>query len=264
MARSWTAENAPVLKILDVLGRPFMNPCSDPVWVFGIQKAGTTVFAKALAIAVNKTSLLDTPVLWDRWTQAVSAKTLGAIMRNHPVTFSPTILKEPTATFFPEACLSQTTRKHHVLLVRDPAANIRSAMDRMGLPGNSELPNGARIRPEYKAFFASKEWTPPVALAHRWVMAHSAPAWLSPNIQVFLYEDFIQQPTRIIEQAANHLGFEVVNNIEGTLNQQHQPAGANRAKPLEEFYGVETLDKIRHITQPAFDLLRSKIRSAPF
>ena len=257
MGRSWSAHDALKLLFLDGVSRPFVKPRPDPIWIFGIQKAGTTVFAKTLAAATEQTSLMDTPLMWGTWRPPLGAADLGRIMRRNPITFSPQILKEPTATFYPDACLAQTTRKRHVLLLRNPANNIRSVMDRMGLNGKGKVPPGiqAQIHPVYKAYQRELGLPHPLALAHRWVLAHEHAAWEDPNIAVFTYEGFMSDTERALKAAADHVGLPITGDFQSTLNQQHQPAGKNRSRTPEAFFGPEVLEQIQSITRPAYNRL---------
>jgi hypothetical protein len=257
MSRDWSAHDALKLMLLNGLSRHFVKARPDPIWIFGIQKAGTTVFAKTLAAATGQTSLMDTPLLWNTWRPPLSATDLGRIMRRNPITFSPQILKEPTATFYPGACLAQTTRKRHVLLLRQPANNIRSMLDRMGLNGQGKAPSGTlpRIHPTYAAYRKELGLAYPLAMAHRWAIAHENAVWDDPNIGIFTYEGFLADPDRTLKAAANHVGLAITSNFQSTLNQQHQPAGKNRQQLPEDFFKPEMLQKIQSITAPAYERL---------
>lgn len=203
---------------------------------------------------------MDTPLLWDLWLRPPSSEDLAQIMRRHPITFSPKVLKEPTTTFFPQACLKQTLRKRHVLIVRDPASNIRSAMDRFQLPGDGSIPAHSTLRPAYREFMDQTRSTPPLALAERWVLAYDQRIWLDPDIAVFPYEDFVATPHRVIEKAANHLGWDIVADFDFAIKAEHQPAGKNRATPVLEFFGPSTLEQIKLRTQGPYERLMNRAR----
>lgn len=258
MARNWSARDAWKLNILDATARPFVRPNAAPLWVFGIQKAGTSVFVRALAEATGRTHLLDTPVLWDTWKEEMSGERLGQILNRHPVTFSPEIIKEPTLTFYPDAALQHTTRKRHVLLIRDPAQNIRSHLDRMGIAGNAQTGPSSGIRPAYVEYFNSTGLPPALAMAHRWLKAHAHECWFDDAIAVFEYERFVDNPDGHISAATRHLGWTAPHPIDSMMQQQHQPAGANRNQDLETFFGTEILSGIRELTEEQYNRLRAR------
>ena len=258
MARSWSARDAWKLNILDVVARPFVRPNAAPLWVFGIQKAGTSVFARALAEATGRTHLLDTPVLWDTWTEEMTEQRLGQILKRHPLTFSPEIIKEPTLTFYPDAALQNTTRKRHVLLIRDPAQNIRSHLDRMGIAGNAQIGPQSGIRPAYVEYFNSSGLPPAIAMAHRWLKAHAHERWFDDAIAVLEYERFVQDPNGQISAATRHLGWTAPHSVASVMWHQHQPAGANRNQDLETFFGTDILSEIRELTEERYTNLRAR------
>lgn len=257
LQRHGSAPEARLLSLLDRAYRPFRQHRPDGMWVFGIQKSGTTVFARALAEATGQTCLLDTPLLWDSWHAPWRAEQLGQLMRRHPVTFSPAIWKEPSATFFPEAALSQTTRKRHILLIREPAANIRSALDQWGVsPTSTTFP--AALRRPYVTYFQSFPGPPALAMAQRWNDAHHHGIWTDPSVAVIRYEQFIADPDRILARAAAHLGWPLRHSAAPILQRQHQPAGTNRHRPLEDYFGTDLLGQIRHATAPTYERLLAR------
>jgi hypothetical protein len=245
---SWTAHQAATLRVLDAVARPILRPRRDPVWVFGIQKSGSTVFAKALATASGRTSLMDTPLLWDTWNAPLDAAQFARLARRHPVTFSPAVLKEPSTTFYPEAVCALTSRPRHLLLIREPAANIRSALDALGVPGHPDAPVPKDIRPAYARYFETSGMPPALAMAHRWCLAYDRPFWDNPAIGVVAYEEFLAQPEPVLARATEHLGWRSGHAVDAVLRRQHQPAGAHRNVPLSDFFGEEMLGQIRSLT----------------
>ena len=138
----WNPKHAPVLNALDAVTRVWFPRKAQGHWIFGLPKSGTTVFAAALSEVTSSSALLDTPLLWGT-----------ALVAAHPVTFYPTLWKEPNATFYPEAAMAASQANRHILLVRGPLQNIRSHMDRLGLKGDATSVDLAALHPNHRPAF---------------------------------------------------------------------------------------------------------------
>ena len=131
MPSLWNPKHAPVLNARDAVTRVWFPRKAQGHWIFGLPKSGTTVFAAALSEVPSSSALLDTPLLWGTAINPLNESEMKALVAAHPVTFSPTLWKEPNATFYPEAAMAASQANRHILLVRGPLQNIRSHMDRL-------------------------------------------------------------------------------------------------------------------------------------
>ena len=95
----WNPKQAPVLNALDAVTRGWFPRKAQGHWIFGLPKSGTTVFAAALSEVTSSSALLDTPLLWGTANKPLKESEMKALVAAHPVTFAPTLWKEPNATF---------------------------------------------------------------------------------------------------------------------------------------------------------------------
>lgn len=258
MAVCLTPKHARLLSAADSVLHPILTPASEQNWVFGLPKSGTTIFAKALSTATGESVLLDTPLLWGSATSPLSTNQFRELRKKHPVTFRTRLVKEPNATMYPESVMDAVPKTNHLLLVRTPAQNIRSHLDRLNIPGNAHSIKGLKVPKNYAKFFDRNAQLPPaIALAHRWRNVHNQAIWMKPEISVFWYSDFVDHPNDTIEKAASHLSLSVTKNVDSVLKQQLQPMGKNRTAPPSAFFGESILTEIQSITDETCQKMRT-------
>ena len=254
----WNPKQAPLLNALDALTRGWLPRKAQGHWIFGLPKSGTTVFAAALSEVTSSSALLDTPLLWGTANKPLNESEMKALVAAHPVTFSPTLWKEPNATFYPEASMAASQANRHILLVRGPLQNIRSHMDRLGLKGDATSVDLAALNPLYHpAFLHHADQPPALTLARRWRDTHNKGCWETPEVQVHTYESFMANPEAVLEATAQHLGLPVLRQPVRSLAKQQQPRGANRNVRPEMFFGDAMCQEIEALTADAFQRITS-------
>ena len=233
-----------------------VNP--GPVIVLGNQKAGTSAIAQLLADHCGLSKTVDNPELWPpTMVRILSGRdTLSAFARRHPRPFSRDLIKEPHLTFLHPQLRELCPRARYVFVVRDPRSNIRSILNRLGVPGH--LP-AFRVEdyemPEYwKDVFDPRIWGSDHehyigVLSDRW--RRSAQVYLrQPEEMILLrYEDFLQAKARSIEELAHRLRLTPVHDISGEVDTQFQPRG-DHSVPLPVFFGPRNIGMIERICLP--------------
>jgi len=238
---------------------PAVHPA--PVLVFGNQKSGTTAIAALLASAAGKTFSFD---VFNRLGAERSLERLIAgetrvrdFVAAHPHDFATDVIKAPPFGLLTDGLREVFPEGRFVFIVRDPRENIRSILDRLGLPGNLD----ALSPQEQQAWADLPGWrlimegrTPPTAganyietLANRWNRFADAYLQDRDRFECVRYEDFCAEKTGTVVDLAARLGWEVVCDVSGEVDRQYQRAGRSRGTPWREFFGPENLACIQRI-----------------
>ena len=232
-----------------------------PVLVFGNQKSGTTAIAGLLAGAAGKTFSYD---VFNRLGAERSLERLIAgqtrfrdFVAAHPHEFVTDVIKAPPLALFYEGLRETFPGAHFVFIVRDPRENIRSMLDRLGLPGNLDALGPAETAvwadlPGWRLIMEGR--TPPTAgenyietLANRWNRFADAYLGDADRITCVRYEDFCADKTGATADLARRVGWEIVRDISDDIDRQYQRAGKNRGMPWRDFFGQANLDRIERI-----------------
>jgi glycosyltransferase involved in cell wall biosynthesis/2-polyprenyl-3-methyl-5-hydroxy-6-metoxy-1,4-benzoquinol methylase len=235
---------------------PAVHPA--PVLVLGNQKSGTTAIAALLARAADKTYSYD---VFNRLGAERSLERLIAgetevrdFVAAHPHDFATDVIKAPPFGLIYDGLREVFPDGRFIFIVRDPRENIRSILDRLGLPG--DLP--ALGPKEQEAWADLPGWrlimegrTPPTAganyietLASRWNRFADVYLRNPDRLECVRYEDFCADKTGTVTDLARRLGWEVVRDVSGEVNRQYQRAGQNRGTPWRDFFGHENLERI--------------------
>lgn len=190
-----------------------------PIFVLGNQKSGTT------AIAILLAKRADLSVEWDLTTIEHGSlinkiyrgeASIGRLISQNRLIFSREVIKDPNITF----CFSEVKERFpeakFVMVVRHPCDNIRSILDRLGVPGNKsnihydrygKIPNGWEV-------MLRGEWMDGEGgdyienLALRWKKAESIYIDNIDNIEVIKYENFCSDKVASIDNLSSRLGIE--------------------------------------------------------
>ena len=223
---------------------------SEPVFILGVQKSGTTAIAALLADATGLPATLDI-------TRAIS-RPGSKILRKYGVEgfddfvyryrkeFSRKIVKEPGLTFDCQGLKEHFPKARFVMIMREPKDNIRSILNRLKVPGHLKW-----LKPEdWPELKKSPAWRMNLdsswlghwpesyvdALAYRWRL--SAETYFNePEVFTLIrYEDFLEDKKTIVEGLARTLGFEVIVDVAGKVDKQYQPKGRG-VTDYEEYFG---------------------------
>lgn len=229
---------------------------THPVIVLGNQKTGTSAIAHLLADYCNLSKTIDISELWaPTIVHLLQDKIeLSTIVRKHPKPFSRDLIKEPNMTFIYDRLRCVSPCAQYIFVNRDSRDNIRSFLNRMGIPGNLQhLEVSDWDIPElWKPALYPKIWQIQYThyidiLAARWNRA--ADVYLENRNEMVLvrYEDFVADKVGTIESLAQQLGLPQVNDISDKVDIQYQPRGKDRNVPWEDFFGQENLMRIERI-----------------
>lgn len=223
---------------------------SEPVFILGVQKSGTTAIAALLADATGLPATLDI-------TRAIS-RPGSKVLRKYGVEgfddyiyryrreFSKKIVKEPGLTFDYQNLKHYFPKARFVMIMREPKDNIRSILNRLKVPGHlqwldpEEWPE-LKSSPAWRINLDSSWlgcWPESYvdSLAYRWRLSAEAYFNETDAFTLIRYEDFLADKKTTVENLAENLGFEVVNDIASKVDNQYQSKG-KRVTDYDEYYG---------------------------
>jgi hypothetical protein len=227
------------------------------IFILGNQKSGTTAIGWLIAHYGDLTKTLDIPELWKEERKIFSGKrALASFVRSHRQIFSTELIKEPCLTFLYRELAEIFPESQFVFIIRHPADNIRSILDRLEVPGyleSAELQIKTRNTWKdvfYGTFLGSPEQHYIARLAKRWVLA--AEIYLKNRDKMLLirYEDFLEDKLKCIQAVSQQLGINAKNDIRSNLDVQYQSRGKTRDLPWIKCYGEKNIAIIRKICSP--------------
>ena len=235
------------------LDRLRFRPHPAPVIVLGNQKSGTSAIAHLLADCAGLTKTIDIAELWPlaRGLRAGELD-LGSVVARHPRPFSSELIKEPNLTFVYGDLKRVFPAARFLFVNRDPRENLRSFLQRTGVPGDLERydPAGWDVPESWRGAFDPRAWGSRrehyvELLAERWNLA--ADVWLEhpDEMQLLRYEDFLADKRGSIEAAARALDLSIERDVSDRVDRAFQPAGKRR-DPLD-FFGAANLARIEGI-----------------
>ena len=251
----------PLTKLMARIGDSLAGPPRPRVFVTGMPKSGTTAIVKLMGIASAEKIVSDPFHLLDkrgvRFRDALFAgeTSVPQLMRRYPSVFRGTILKDPNFIFFADAIAKAYPDAHWVFTVRDPRDNLRSVLNRLGLPGKAhEIELEKReIGDTWRRVLEGR--TPEIRgkdpihrLAQRWVMMAEI-ALASERMTLSRYEQFNADKQAAIAGLCDATGLRNAHSIAAYMDTQFQPRG-DRDAVWEEFFGPPELAMILDICGP--------------
>ena len=229
---------------------------SNPLFVFGNQKSGTTAIAALLAAATGKSVILDFAGATGQHARQLIQKEISVekFSRRNAWAFSHEIIKEPNLTFAAPELMAYFGTRQAIFIVRDPRENLRSMLQRLKLRGDQNELSAAQLRrlnPTWRNILTgvdlglSRDHYVSV-LAKRWVRALEIFAQLKEQLVLIRYEDFNSNKIETIQFLAHAFGFIVTNDISSLLDRAYQPRAAVPTNLLE-FFGRDNLARINEI-----------------
>jgi hypothetical protein len=230
------------------------------VFVLGNQKSGTTVIAAALAECAGVSVALDLHAIHTAQATAEyvdHSLDVATIARKCGRRFRAVIVKEPILTFYARELLAKFPIARFAYVVRDPRDNIRSILNRVGVPGNQVALTSAqwnRIQPVWREVIENRHLglhrTNYVErLAERWLAAWRLQAIDPQRLIAVRYEDFIADKIQFTHLLTRRLGFAVRNENPKSIHKQFQVRG-ERDTSWPEFFGVN-LERINRVCSAA-------------
>lgn len=247
---------------------------SEPVIVLGNQKTGSTAIAALLSQATEKSVTLDIlDAMQEPSWQLIykyQLRDFSDFICSYENDFKKDIIKEPSLTFFYKELLHHLPKAKYVMIVRDPFENIRSILNRLGIPGDlekinfddwSSLKNFRTWRLALDSTwlgFPSETYIE--ALAYRWCAAADVYLNNKDAFNLVRYEDFKLNKKNSIEIIAFELGLSVLSDISDQVDIQFQGKGNTNSRGLE-FFGLKNYQIIEGICGPRMSLLSYKIEN---
>ena len=221
-----------------------------PVIVLGNQKAGTTAIAALLAQRAGLPATLDFRYLSPTWLRDVHDGTVDvrSFVGRYRLDFSRPVVKEPHLSLLHPALAATVPGARFVMIVRDPRDNIRSILDRLGLPGHLGRlgPDWDRNVNELWRLVVDGRWagiggqTYVESLAARWSRIADAYLDRPDSFALVRYEDFLADKEGAVTDLAVRLRLPLRNSVADAVDTQYQPRG-NRAVGWSEFFGPDNL-----------------------
>lgn len=239
-------------------------PHEDPVLVLGTQKSGTSAIAALLGIATGLPATIDLRRDFERpLAPAVAAGrvSFARFLRRHAEAFANPIVKDPNLTFLLPRLLDRWPHARLVFVRRDAVQTVRSVLDRLGIPGDLESLDEARLAslpPGWRCVLDSR-WCERLAphgdpgrarlhyveeLARRCLLADrvAAEALAGRPGRSFevRYESFREAKAAAIEALAAALGLKVRDRaaLAAAVDHPFQPAGRAASADPQAFFGA--------------------------
>lgn len=237
--------------IWEFFQRKTAKPNKKAVWIFGMQKAGTSAIAGLLAYRADKTVTIDTTFLWQPYLNQIKEGKLDFKKHIHKnaLPFSKDIIKEPAASLLIEDIENYFDLERYVFILRDPFDLIRSILNRLNLSGSETSLNINDVDKNWRYMFEDREnYVQKLAEIYREIYSQSKYINNS-NCILVKYEDFNNDKEMFINQLCEQLDFQQINSIEHLKNKNFQPKG-NPIKDYKAFFGDENYHIIYNITSP--------------
>jgi len=233
-----------------------------PVLVLGNQKTGSTAIAELLAAWGNLTAATDIHPLQSSDSHLSNdLAVVETFLQRTRYYFRHDLVKENALTPATDALLNVLPRARPAYVVRHPVHNVRSILDRLGLPGEP--------RPLHTLDLSDGGWRPIVenrhfggpaddhitSLAQRWSDTAAIYQRHRDRLTLVRYEDFMADKEDCIRRLADRLDVPHENDIRPLLDVPFQPRGQHRSVSPESFFSTEALAIINRECADGMDAL---------
>ncbi len=228
------------------------KPNKDALWIFGMQKSGTSAIAGLLAHRANKSVTIDTPFLWEPYySQIKNGKlTIKEHVNKHAYPFSKDIIKEPAASVIIRYIEKYFNLSKYLFIYREPHDVIRSVLNRLDLPGNEKNVNFHDIDTNWQIHFKNHGKNYINDLIELWIKVYSQRQYINnPNCILVSYKEFKKNKQKFIDDLCEKLNYKPVKDITHLLDHSFQPKG-NSNVDLKSFFGEENYNIIEKKTKP--------------
>ncbi len=223
---------------------------SNPIFILGNQKAGTSAITALLGKATASSYIIDLRTMRQDETKGLFLQQLELkdfISKNFKFEFSKKIIKEPNLTL----CYTQIKELYpsspKIFIIRDPRQNIRSILNRLKIPGNQS-------KIEFDKYSNSEIWRNVIyndwlGITYRNYIESLAKRWNficriyfeNPNDFILVkYEDFNKEKVSFIKELCENLELNYLKNIDKDVNTRFQPKGKVNVDIID-FFGARNL-----------------------
>ena len=238
----------------DRLLAPFRSAHPSPVVVLGFQKSGTSAIAGLLGRATGLPTTIDFVGARSPYIDALrsGAEPFESFVRKNALAFSRPIVKEPNLSVFIPQIVEAFDRPKIVFVVREPASNVKSILDRLKLDPRRLPKSGGWVPPnrtwaEMVGHAKGGDWDPVESLTRQWVQVNRHAVQHLEDLMLIRYEDFLSDKVGTVERAVAALGMDRVHDIASMVDHQFQPAG-NRARKIADVFSETQMDMINQMT----------------
>lgn len=231
------------------------TPHPHPLFLFGNQKAGGSAIAGLMGAATGMRVSIDLPGATAPYiAPLLQGRTpLSRFIADNAYSFSAPIIKEGNLTFIAEELMAHFHVERAIFILRNPADNIRSILDRLKLRGDLARLDVSRTR-------ANATWQDilsgaDVGLGPDHYVANLARRWqLMAEIQErdparfvrIRYEDFCADKLGEIQRLAAAFDLPAPHDISALLDRNFQRRG-HAGTDLRAFFGPDNLNRITDI-----------------
>jgi len=235
---------------------------SGMVIITGMPKSGTTAIARLLGAATGQSVCSDPFYRLSQmkvdfrdklFANQLSLKTLW---RRYRRVFSGTIVKDPNFVLLLPQIREMLPDAQIVFIIRDPRDNIRSILNRLDLPGRTQVGDHelAELPIGWRNLLGGRN--PDISgndcvevLAGRWRMAAEVLREYQKFCVDIRYEYFRENKSAAIFQLAKQLGYSDFLSIDHLVDVQYQPKGDSTVS-WDDFFGETQLEVIERVTAP--------------
>jgi hypothetical protein len=247
-----------------------VNPA--PVIVLGNEKSGTTAIAALLAEHADRSVTLDIPALFGRRAEPLLSgeRDFDRALRGLRFEFSRDVIKEPTLTWLYPQLRRSLPEARFVLIVRDPRSNVRSILNRVGLPGDlqrltrdqrASIPRNWRWHFDRPDLLGLAPGGYVELAAARWNRAADTHLHDPDEVGLVRYEDFLADKAGFIAALAERVGLPHRRDVSAVVDRQFQSRG-DRAVSWEAFFGEQNLAAIERTCEARMDELGYERRTS--
>lgn len=263
-----------MVKIWRGFGKPghYRVSQTPAAFITGMPKSGTTAVVRLMGLCAGAESVSDPFHILDqrgiKYRDNLFAGRMSCVrlMRRHRTVFRGALVKDPNLIFFFNEVRTAYPGATWIATVRDPRDNIRSILNRLGLPGRSELLKDlpSDLGETWRRVLEGRTPSLPGGtvierLAARWVAVANVYRQAATSMVLSRYEDFVVDKEVVIQSLCRAAGLEPVKSISEYVDRQFQPAG-DRSVSWQEFFSPQDLASIDGICGnllPAFGYRQS-------
>jgi Sulfotransferase domain len=237
-----------IFKIGSVLLKKKKKPNKNAIWVFGMQKSGTTAIAGLLSYRSGLSVTLDTEMLWNPYFKDILEGRLDFIkhINANPDDFSNQIIKEPSASQLINFIEDYFNLEKYIFIYRDPHDVIRSILNRLDIPGDKINIDIDSVDVNWRYIFG--DGTNYIEkLANLWLKVYSQDDYIYNSNALFVnYDIFKKDKIKFIDNLCSELQLPKKNDISDIINKDFQPRG-NSNVDLKLFFGEHNFQVILSI-----------------
>ena len=240
------------------------RPHPSPVFVLGNQKSGTSAIAALLGHLTGLSTAIDLRREVGRQIYPTIVRgeiSFDELIRRNRLDFSRAIVKEPNLTFFYDDLRERYPSSRFVFVVRHPADNLRSILNRLSIDGDLpklEQRHRDNVDPGFDLVL-NGAWMGLVSGSHyidrlcaRWNACCDVYLQNKQAFELIRYEDFVADKISSLTGLAEATDLAPRYDIRNQIDRPFQRSG-QRDVDLADFFGIN----LRRITENCGEKMNS-------